>query len=146
MGEYAAHEGTLDARGLRFAIGVARFNRDITEGLLDGAQRALAQHGADDDDVTVWWVPGAFELPVLAKRLASSGKVDAVICLGAVVRGETAHFDYVAGGATQGLVQAAVETGSQLTHVRPACGGSAEGGPEVGVGLLEVGEDRLRGA
>ncbi len=111
MGEYAAFEGSLDARGLRVAIAVARFNRDITEALLDGALTALRAAGAADADVSVWWVPGAFELPVAAKRLADSGRVDAVICLGAVIRGDTAHFEYVAGGATQGLVQAAVTTG-----------------------------------
>ena len=111
MGEYASHEGALDAAGLRFGVGVARFNRDISERLLDGCLRALSDRGATDDAVSVWWVPGAFELPVVAKRLADSGCVDAVICLGAVVRGETAHFDYVAGGVTQGLVQAAVTTG-----------------------------------
>ena len=73
--------------------------------------RALKAAGASDGDVSVWWVPGAFELPVVAKRLADSGRVDAVVCLGAVIRGDTAHFEYVAGGATQGLVQAAVSTG-----------------------------------
>jgi 6,7-dimethyl-8-ribityllumazine synthase len=111
LGEYAAYEGDLDAKGMRIAIAVARFNRDITEQLLDGALRAVRDAGASDDDVSVWWVPGAFELPVVAKRLADSGRVDAVICLGAVIRGDTAHFEYVAGGATQGLVQAAVSTG-----------------------------------
>ena len=111
MGEYAAHTGELEATGLRFGVAVARFNIDITQPLLDGCVAALTAHGASDSDVGVWWVPGAFELPVLAKRLADSGSVDAVICLGAVVRGETAHFEYVAGGATQGLVQAAITTG-----------------------------------
>jgi 6,7-dimethyl-8-ribityllumazine synthase len=111
MGEYAAYEGDLNAKGMRIAIAVARFNRDITEQLLDGALSALREAGAADDDVSVWWVPGAFELPVVAKRLADSNRVDAVICLGAVIRGDTAHFEYVAGGATQGLVQAAVSTG-----------------------------------
>ena len=111
MGTYSAHTGELDASGLRFAIVVARFNHDITSALLDGAVRALADAGAADDDVSVWWVPGAFELPVVAKRLAESGRADAVICLGAVIRGETAHFDFVAGGATQGIVDVAVRTG-----------------------------------
>jgi 6,7-dimethyl-8-ribityllumazine synthase len=111
MGEYASHEGALDAKGLRFAVAVARFNRDITDRLLAGCTETLGSAGAADADVSVWWVPGAFELPVIAKRLADSGRVDAVICLGAVVRGDTAHFEYVAGGVTQGLVQAAVDTG-----------------------------------
>ena len=113
MGDYVAFEGELDATGIRVAIAVARFNRDITEQLLDGSFRTLKAAGASDDDVSVWWVPGAFELPVVAKRLADSGRVDAVICLGAVIRGDTAHFEYVAGGATQGLVQAAVSTGGR---------------------------------
>ena len=95
MGEYAPSEVDLDATGMRFAIVVARFNRDITEELLDGAERVLRKRAAAD--VTVAWVPGAFEAPLVAKRLAASGSVDAVICLGAVIRGETAHFEYVAG-------------------------------------------------
>ena len=92
MGDYAAHTGELDARGSRFGIAVARFNIDVTQPLLDGCLQALTAHGASDADVSVWWVPGAFELPVVAKRLADSGTVDAVICLGAVVRGETRTY------------------------------------------------------
>jgi 6,7-dimethyl-8-ribityllumazine synthase len=109
MGEYAAHEGALDASGMRIAIAVARFNRDITEALLDGAERTLRKLGAEQ--VGVYWVPGAFELPVVAKRLATSGEVDAIIAIGAVIRGATAHFEYVAGACTQGLTQAAVDSG-----------------------------------
>jgi 6,7-dimethyl-8-ribityllumazine synthase len=96
---------------MRVAVVVARFNEPITGALLDGARRELARLGAADTDVTVCWVPGAFELPVVAKRLAGSGAVDAVVCLGAIVRGETAHFDYVAMGATQGILQAGLDTG-----------------------------------
>ena len=109
MGDYAAQEGDLDATGMRFAIVVARFNRDITEALLDGAERMLRKH--DAADVTVAWVPGAFELPLVAKRFAASGTVDAVVCLGAVIRGETAHFEYVAGEAAAGITRAALDTG-----------------------------------
>lgn len=109
MGEYAAIEGELDATGMRIAVAVARFNHDITEQLLEGAERALRKH--DVPDVRVVWVPGAFELPVVAKRLAQSGAVDAVVCLGAVIRGETAHFEYVAGEAAAGLTRAALDTG-----------------------------------
>ena len=109
MGEYAATEGSLDATGMRFAIVVARFNRDITEELLDGAERILHKHGAAD--VRVVWVPGAFEAPLVAKRFAGSGTVDAVICLGAVIRGETAHFEYVAGETAAGISRAALDTG-----------------------------------
>ncbi len=109
MGEYAAHEGTLDATGMRVAIAVARFNRDVTEELLRGAETMLRKHEAAE--VTVAWVPGAYELPLVAKKFAASGKVDAVICLGAVIRGETAHFEYVAGEAAAGITRAALDTG-----------------------------------
>lgn len=109
MGEYAATDGALDATGMRVAIVVARFNHDITAELLDGAERILAKQGAAD--VQVLWVPGAFEAPLVAKRLAGSGTVDAVICLGAVIRGETAHFEYVAGETAAGITRAALDTG-----------------------------------
>ena len=109
MGEYAAHEGSLDATGMRFAIAVARFNRDITEELLAGAEAMLRKH--DAADVSVAWVPGAFELPLVAKQWAGSGTVDAVVCLGAVIRGETAHFEYVAGEAAAGITRASLDTG-----------------------------------
>jgi 6,7-dimethyl-8-ribityllumazine synthase len=103
--------GDLQARGRRFAIVVSRFNEIVTSKLLAGALDCLRAHGVADDDVLVAWVPGAFELPVVAKRLASSGEHDAVVCIGAVIRGETAHFDHVAGQAAAGIRQAAVETG-----------------------------------
>ena len=109
MGEYAAHEGALDATGMRFAVAVARFNRDITEDLLAGVETMLRKH--DAAEVNVAWVPGAYELPLVAQRWAASGAVDAVICLGAVIRGETAHFEYVAGEAAAGITRAALDTG-----------------------------------
>lgn len=111
MGEYAVSPEAIDASGMRFGIVVARFNEDITEALLEGALRVLTRQGVDGDAVLVARVPGAFELPVVAKRMASSGAIDAVICLGAIIRGETAHFDYVAMGATQGILQAGLDTG-----------------------------------
>jgi 6,7-dimethyl-8-ribityllumazine synthase len=89
------HKGSTDASGLRFGIVVSRFNRTVTERLLDGALKALRQHGAADDAVEVAHVPGAFEIPLLAARFAESGDHDAVICLGAVVRGETQHHHYI---------------------------------------------------
>ena len=110
MGEYVAHEGALDALGMRFGVVAARFNRHVTDALLEGALRVLTQHGADAADVTVAWVPGSFEIPLVAHRLASSGAVDAVICLGAVIRGDTAHFEYVAGGAAEGILRASLDT------------------------------------
>ena len=109
MGEYTQHEGTLDATGMRFAIVAARFNHDITEPLCAGAEKALQEHGAAD--IAVAWVPGAFELPLVAKRFAQSGTVDAVVCIGAVIRGETAHFEYVAGECAAGVTRASLDTG-----------------------------------
>lgn len=92
-------------------IVVSRFNNFITRNLLDGALDALRMHGADLDRVTVAWCPGAYEIPVVAKRMAASGDYDAVVCLGAVIRGSTPHFDYVAGGASSGVARAGEETG-----------------------------------
>ena len=109
MGEYAVPEGELDATGMRFGIAVARFNRDLTEELLKGAQVVLEKHHANE--LHVAWVPGSYELPLIAQRFASSGAVDAVICLGAVVRGETAHFEYVAGETAAGITRVALDTG-----------------------------------
>jgi 6,7-dimethyl-8-ribityllumazine synthase len=109
MGEYARYEGELDATGMRFAIVAARFNRDVTEPLCAGAEKTLRDHGAAD--VHVAWVPGAFELPLVAKRFAQSGAVDAVVCIGAVIRGETAHFEYVAGECAAGVTRASLDTG-----------------------------------
>lgn len=111
MGEYVSQEGSLDARDMRFGVVASRFNRDITDRLLEGVERVLAARGAPDDAVTVVWVPGAFEIPLVAKRLAESGQVDAVVCVGAVIRGETAHFEYVAGQCAEGITRAALDTG-----------------------------------
>jgi 6,7-dimethyl-8-ribityllumazine synthase len=94
---------------MRFAIVVARYNEDITQGLLAGAKSTLEKRNAAEIDVA--WTPGAFELALVAKRFAASGNVDAVICLGAVIRGETAHFEYVAGEAAAGITRAALDTG-----------------------------------
>ena len=103
--------GETNARGRRVAVVVARFNEIVTRKLLEGALEGLRVHGVDDEDVDVAWVPGAFELPAVARRLAASGTYDAVICLGAVIRGETSHFDHVAGQAAAGIREAAVATG-----------------------------------
>ena len=105
------YEGGFDGRHLRVAIVVSRFNETISKRLLDGAIDCLVRHGVPADDVSVAWVPGAFELPSAAKRVASSGEFDAVVCLGAVIRGATPHFDYVAGHAAQGIGAAALDTG-----------------------------------
>ena len=104
-------EGNLIAEGSRFAIVNARFNEFITNKLLGGAIDALRRHGAVEDNVTVVWVPGAFEIPLAASKLARSGKYDAVICLGAVIRGNTPHFDYVCAEVTKGVAHVGMETG-----------------------------------
>jgi len=105
------HEGSLQGEGLRIAIVCGRFNDFIVSRLLDGATGALTRHGVADADITVAWVPGAFEIPVTARQLAASGSFDAVITLGAVIRGATAHFEHVAGQAAAGVQRAAVDTG-----------------------------------
>jgi len=111
MGTYEAGDEEFDATGMRFGVVAGRFNRNVTERLLDGVKRTLRDHGATDDRVTVTWVPGAFEIPLVAQRLAASGSVDAVICVGAVIRGDTAHFEYVAGPCAYGLARVALDTG-----------------------------------
>lgn len=102
-------EGHLSARDRTFGIVASRFNDFIVRPLLDGALDAVKRHGGELSSVDVVWVPGSFELPVVAKRMALSGRYDALVCLGAVIRGATAHFDYVAGGATSGLANVALE-------------------------------------
>ena len=104
-------EGDLTAAGRRFGIVASRFNDFIVRPLLDGALDAIKRHGGDLSSVDVAWVPGSYEIPLAARRLALSGRYDAVICLGAVIRGATAHFDYVAGGASSGVSNVALETG-----------------------------------
>jgi 6,7-dimethyl-8-ribityllumazine synthase len=104
-------KGDLDGQGLRIGIVVARFNEFITHRLLDGAVETLARHGVRDEDISVVWVPGSFELPVVAKALAQSDRYDAIVCLGAVIRGETGHYDMVAGHASRGIGAVGLETG-----------------------------------
>ncbi len=103
--------GSLDGAGLSIAIVAARFNHAITSRLLAGARAALAQHGVPDDRVTVASVPGSFELPVAARRMAESGRYDAVVCLGTVIRGETDHYRHVADAASSGIARAGLDTG-----------------------------------
>ncbi len=111
MGEYAIAAEAVDGAGMRFAVAVSRFNEDITGPLLEGAQRTFRDHGVAPDDITLVTVPGAFELPLIAQHLARTGTVDGVVCLGAVIRGDTPHFEYVAGEAARGLQEAALATG-----------------------------------
>ena len=104
-------EGNITAKGLRFAIVASRFNEFITSKLLEGALDMLRRHGAPENAVDVVWVPGVFEIPLAAKKLASCGKYDAVICVGAVIRGATSHYDYVCNEVSKGVAQAALATG-----------------------------------
>lgn len=104
-------EGFVTAKGLKFGIVVARFNEFITTKLLGGALDTLHRHEGRDEDIDVAWVPGAFEIPVVAKKMAESGKYDAVICLGAVIRGSTSHYDYVCNEVSKGVAQVGMQTG-----------------------------------
>lgn len=104
-------EGNLDAKGLKCGIVVSRFNSFICERLLEGAIDALVRHGCSDSDITVARVPGAFEIPLAAKTMAASKKFDAVICLGAVIRGSTPHFEYVAAEVSKGVASVSLESG-----------------------------------
>lgn len=104
-------EGELSARNKRYALIVSRFNELIGRKLLDGALDCLKRHDADDKGLDIIWVPGAFEIPLVAKKAAQSGKYDAVICLGAVIRGQTPHFDFIASEAAKGIAHASMETG-----------------------------------
>ena len=103
--------GDMNGQGLRVAVVVARFNEVVTRQLLTGALETLTRHGVRDDDISVAWVPGSFELPVVAKTLAKTGRYDAVVCLGAVIRGETGHYEMVAGQAASGTTAVSLETG-----------------------------------
>ena len=102
------------AKGTRFALVAGRFNEFITGKLVEGARDALLRHGAAEDDITLAWVPGSFEMPVVAKRLAEGGKFNAVICLGAVIRGSTPHFEYIAAEAAKGIAAAALASGKPV--------------------------------
>ena len=104
-------EGKLIAQNIRVGIVAARFNEFITSRLLGGAMDALLRHDVSEDDVHVAWVPGAFEIPVIAEKMAASGKYDAVICVGAVIRGDTTHYDYVCNEVSKGIAQVGLATG-----------------------------------
>ena len=104
-------EGKVVAEGLRIGIVIARFNEFITSKLLGGAVDGLVRHGMNEEDIDVAWVPGAFEIPLIAKKMAKSGKYDAVIALGAVIRGSTSHYDYVCNEVSKGVAAASMESG-----------------------------------
>jgi 6,7-dimethyl-8-ribityllumazine synthase len=135
--------------GKRVAVVAARFNEPVTSALVDGARAGLAHHGVPEDAVTVAWVPGAFEIPIVAHRLAGSHRFDAVICLGAVIRGETAHFELVAGEAARGVAEVSRSTGvpcifevlatDTLDQARARAGGPhGNKGWEAAVAALEM--------
>jgi 6,7-dimethyl-8-ribityllumazine synthase len=111
MGERVASDADLDGTGLRIGICCGRFNRHITDRLLEGAQRGLADHGVAEADTIVVWAPGAYELPLVAQRLVDGWGADAVVALGAVIRGETGHYDLVAGECAAGLQRVQLDTG-----------------------------------
>ncbi len=106
-----AYEGRLRGEGLRVAVAASRFNELVTDRLLAGARDALLRHSVDEGSVTVVWAPGAFELPMVAQRLAQSGEVDAIVCVGAVIRGSTDHYEHVASQCAAGLTRVALDTG-----------------------------------
>lgn len=105
------YEGKLTGKGLRFALVVGRFNELISNRLYEGALDCLKRHDVADEDIDVAWVPGAFEMPLVAGKLAAGGRYDAVVCLGAVIRGGTPHFEYVAGEAAKGIAKVSLDTG-----------------------------------
>ena len=102
-------EAKLDAAGLKFGIIVSRFNNFVTDKLLEGALEGLKRHGGEEKNIDVVRVPGSFEIPLLASKMAASGKYDAIVCLGAVIKGETAHFEYISGEVTRGIGHAMME-------------------------------------
>ncbi len=109
-------EGVLVGKGLKFGVVVSRFNEFITKKLLEGAQDALLRHDVSQEDIDIAWVPGAFEIPLVAKKLAESKKYHAIICLGAVVRGATPHFEYVAAEVSKGIAKVGLETGMPVIY------------------------------
>ncbi len=109
-------EGMLQGKGLKFGVVVSRFNEFFTVKLLEGAMDALVRHGVEEDDIEIAWTPGSFEIPLVAQKLAKSKKYDAVICLAAVIRGGTPHFDYIAAEVTKGIAKVGLDTGLPVIY------------------------------
>ena len=109
-------EGVLLGKGLKFGVVISRFNEFITQKLLEGARDALLRHGVSQDDIDIAWVPGSFEIPLVAQKLARTEKYDAVICLGAVIRGATPHFEYIAAEVTKGIAKVGLDTGLPISY------------------------------
>lgn len=105
-------EGELSAKGIRFAIVASRFNRFISERLLEGAIDCIKRHNGEEKDLTIFWAPGSFELPLVARKLANSNTFDAIVCIGTIIRGDTPHFDFVAQETSKGIAKIAYETGT----------------------------------
>jgi 6,7-dimethyl-8-ribityllumazine synthase len=116
MMKYKVYEGKLDATGLKFGVVVSRFNHFLTDKLLSGAVDCLIRHGASESDCSVAFVPGAFEVPYAAQKMAALKKFDAVICLGAVIRGDTPHFDYIANESAKGIAKIAADSGKPVIY------------------------------
>jgi len=110
------YQGTLIGEGLRFGVVISRFNEFITKKLLQGAEDALLRHGVKEGDIEVAWTPGCFEIPLVAKKMAQGGKYAAIICLGAVIRGGTPHFEYIATEVTKGIAAVGLETGMPVIY------------------------------
>ncbi len=115
MSEVKTVDGKLDATGLKVAIVASRFNDFITGKLIEGALDCLVRHGAEETGISIYRVPGSFELPLAAQKIARSGEVDAIVCLGALIRGQTSHFDYIASEVTKGIAQISLESGLPVT-------------------------------
>lgn len=111
-----SYEGHLQGEGLKIGIVIARFNEFISTRLLGGAEDALIRHGVSEGDIETAWVPGAFEIPIVAQKMAASGRYDAIICLGCVIRGATPHFDYVAGESAKGIAKISMDTGCPVMY------------------------------
>jgi len=139
-------EGSTDGAGLRVCIVAARWNEFITSKLVEGASTTLRECGLAEDDVTIAWVPGSFEVPTAARWAATSGRFDAVICFGAVIRGETAHFEYVAGGAAEGIAATARETGVPVIFGVLTCETVQQALDRAGGKEGHKGEEAARGA
>ena len=110
------YEGNLLAKGLKFGLVVSRFNEFFSRKLMEGAKDALLRHGAADADIEVAWTPGAFEIPLVAQKMAGSGKYNAVVCLGAVIRGDTPHFDQIAAEVTKGIAKVTLDSGVPVIY------------------------------
>jgi 6,7-dimethyl-8-ribityllumazine synthase len=110
------YEGMLLGKGLKFGVVISRFNEFFSKKLLEGAQDALLRHGVNEDDIEIAWTPGSFEIPLIAQKMAQTKKYDAIICLGAVIRGSTPHFDYIAAEVTKGIAKVNLDTGVPVIY------------------------------